>query len=101
MPRPELPTNDGWKDVAYDLGDSAEDNERVGAILNEACHVFRLHSEGTWRDHDRDVYARRLSKEIAARPGLVGRLLNTRDRVVKMVTHRALELLKEAPTSET
>ncbi|MBV9945910.1 MAG: hypothetical protein JOZ69_03585 [Myxococcales bacterium] len=101
MARPELPTNDGWKDIAYELGDSPEDNERIGAILNDACHVFRLHPEGTWREHDRDVYAGRLSKEIATRPGLVGRLLNTQDRVVKMITYRALELLKQAPTSAT
>jgi hypothetical protein len=55
MPWSELPTNEGWKDVAYELGHSPEDNAWMGAILNEACHVFCLHPEGTWREHDRDV----------------------------------------------
>jgi hypothetical protein len=97
MPRKELPKNDGWKDVAYEVGANAEDNKRIGAILNEACHVFRHHAEGTWVEHDRDAYAQELAKEIAVRPGLVGRLLHTEDRVVKMVTYRALELLKRPP----
>ncbi len=100
MPRKELPTNDGWKDVAYDLGSSTEDNERIGAILNEACHVFRLHAEGTWAEHDKDAYAHRLAREIAKRPGLVGRLLHTQDRVVKMFTYRAVELLKGEPRTD-
>lgn len=90
----ELPLNDGWTDVAYDLGESDEDNQRIGAILNEACHVFHHHAGGTWEARDKDVYARKLAAELTARPGLAGRLLTTQDRVVKMVTHRALELLK-------
>jgi hypothetical protein len=98
--RRELPTNDGWKDVAYDLGSSREDNERIGATLNEACHVFRLHAEGTWAERDKDAYAHRLAKEIAARPGLAGRLLHSKDRVVKMLTYRALELLKREPPAD-
>jgi hypothetical protein len=93
VPLPELPPNDGWNDVAYDLGTDPEDSARIGAILNEACHVFRLHAEGTWAERDKDAYAGKLAKEIAARPGLAGRLLHTEDRVVKMLTYRALELL--------
>jgi hypothetical protein len=94
MPIPTLPKNDGWTDVEYDLGDPSI-NARVGAILNEACHVFHHHAGGTWKMHDKDLYARRLALELRERPGLAGRLLSTEDRVVKMVTHRALELLKE------
>jgi hypothetical protein len=60
--------------------------------------VFRLHAEGTWAEHDKDAYAEKLAREIAARPGLAGRLLRTEDRVVKMLVHRALELRKrDAP----
>jgi hypothetical protein len=95
MPLPILPNNDGWNDVEYDLGTDTADSARVGALLNEACHVFRYHAEGTWQTHDKDPYAGRLADEIRARPGLVGRLLATNDRVVKMLTHRALELMKE------
>jgi hypothetical protein len=94
MPIPNLPKNDGWTDVEYNPGDPA-DNVRIGAILNEACHVFRHHAGGTWSKHDKDIYARRLVAELQLRPGLAGRLLSTEDRVVKMITYRALELLRE------
>jgi hypothetical protein len=90
----ELPKNDGWTDVAYDLGVDAEDNARISRILNEACHVFHHHASGRWRSEDKDAYAALLVPEIDRRPSLVGRLLKTEDRVVKMVTHRALELIK-------
>jgi hypothetical protein len=98
MPLPTLPQNDGWTDVEYDLGADAADSARIGALLNEACHVFRFHAEGTWQEHDKDSYAGRLADEIWLRPGLVGRLLATDDRVVKMLTYRAIELLKERDT---
>jgi hypothetical protein len=94
MPIPTLPKNDGWTDVEYDLGDTAT-SLQVGAILNEACHVFHHHAGGTWNTHDKEVYARRLAPELRQRPGLAGRLLSTEDRVVKMVTYRALEHLNE------
>jgi len=97
MPLPRLPGNDGWTDVAYDLGDNPEDNARVGGILNEACHVFHHHAEGTWATRDKDAYACLLVEEIRRRPGLAGRLLAADDRVVKMLTHRALELLRSEP----
>jgi hypothetical protein len=97
MAIPNLPENHGWTDVEY-LGDRS-DSLRVGAILNEACHVFRYHADGTWNSHGKDLYARRLVPELQRRPGLVGRLLSTDDRVVKMITYRALELLKESPNT--
>ncbi|MFZ5893126.1 MAG: hypothetical protein ACOY0T_18855 [Myxococcota bacterium] len=98
MPLPRLPKNDGWTDVVYDLGESADDNTRISAILNEACHVFRHHSQGTWASHDRDAYAGLLVEELQNRPGLAGRLLATDDRVVKMITYRALEMLNHPKT---
>lgn len=90
----KLPKNDGWVDVPYDLGPDASENERISRLLNEACHVFHLHASGTWADHDKDAYADMLAVELARRPSLAGRLLTTDDRVVKMLTFRALELLK-------
>jgi len=92
--KPRLPKNDGWTDVQYELGSDPGDNARISRILNEACHVFRYHASGRWKSEDKDAYAKLLMVEIRARPSLVGRLLNTDDRVVKMVTHRAVELLK-------
>jgi len=90
----KLPKNDGWTDVAYELGSDPEDSARISKILNEACHVFRHHASDQWKSDDKDAYAKRLMEEIRRRPSLVGRLLNTDDRVVKMVTHRAVELLE-------
>lgn len=95
----KLPVNDGWTDVAYDLGVDPADNARVGAILNEACHVFHRHAEGSWSTIDKDAYAQLLAPELKRRPGLAGRLLSTDDRVVKMITHRALELIQESNNS--
>jgi hypothetical protein len=89
----KLPKNDGWADVDYDLGSSPDDNARVSKILNEACHVFRHHASGVWTSDDKDAYAGLLVAEIDRRSSLVGRLLKTDDRVVKMITHRALELI--------
>jgi hypothetical protein len=94
MALPTLPKNDGWKDVAYDLGTDAAESARLSVILNEACHVFRHHAEGLWVSHYKDFYAKQLANEIERRPGLTGRLLSTEDRVIKMITYRALELLK-------
>jgi hypothetical protein len=88
------PKNDGWKDVDYRLVDDAERNARLSAILNEACHVFRRHAEGVWKSDDKDAYARRIAAEIKATPSLVRKLLGTEDRVIKMLTYRAIELNK-------
>jgi hypothetical protein len=94
MSIPKLPKNSGWQDLEYDLGLGAEGNARVGRILNEVCHVFHGHAEGVWRDHDKDAYASLIANEIREKRSLVRVLLNTDDRVVKMVTYRAVELLE-------
>jgi hypothetical protein len=88
------PKNDGWKDVNYQLVDDPERNARLSAILNEACHVFRRHAEGVWKSHDKDAYARHIAAEIRITPSLIRKLLGTEDRVVRMLTHRAVELNK-------
>jgi len=90
---PKLPRNDGWTNIDYNFGPDAEENARISYILNEACHVFRHHAEGTWAASDKDAYASKLVPEIERRPTIVGRLLETDDRVVKMITYRALELI--------
>jgi hypothetical protein len=100
MTVPKLPINDGFTDLEYDLGPDADQNARLTHILNEACHVFHYHACGTWQEHDKDAYAQLLAEELRQRPGLVGRLLNTDDRVVKMITYRAVELHKLAQASE-
>jgi hypothetical protein len=90
-----LPKNDGWTDIEYKFGDDDVENARISAVLNEACHVFHCHAEGVWLSHDKDSYASELAEELRLRPSLAGRLLKTEDRVVKMLTFRALELNRE------
>jgi hypothetical protein len=48
-------------------------------VLKEACHVFRRHAERVWKSHDKDACAR----------------LITEDRVIRMLTHRAIERNKD------
>ena len=93
------PTNDGWTDVEYRLLDDPERNARLSAILNEACHVFRRHATGDWKPHDKDAYARLIAAEINKTPSLIRKLLGTDDRVIKMLTYRAVELNKASSSS--
>lgn len=86
------PVNDGSMGIAYRLLDELEPNERLSLLLNEMCHVFHDHADGNWAILYKERYARRLATEIERFPFLVGRLLGTGDRVIRMVTHRALEL---------
>lgn len=89
------PANDGRTDINYDFGSDKRLNERISYMLNEACHVFYCHAEGTWARYDKESYAELLSIEFKKFPELSYRLLMTHDRVVKMLTYRALELLKQ------
>lgn len=95
------PKNDGWNDVEYEFCVEPELNAKLSHILNEACHVFYHHADGYWQSRDKDRYAQMLAPEIVHRPSLTKRLLGTGDRVVKMVTYRALELTtqKDIPPS--
>lgn len=87
------PRHDGWNEVAYELLEDDALNAELWSLLNEACHVFHLHAEGTWESHDKDAYARQLAIEMAKFPGLRHRLLKTGDRVIRMLAYRAMELL--------
>lgn len=96
MPRKwRHPTNDGWSDIEYDFGLPRPEGEALSAILNEACHVFRLHADGHWQSLYKDRYARLLATQIAAYPALTHRLLRSGDRVIAMLAYRALELLQQ------
>jgi hypothetical protein len=86
--------NDGWTDVEYKLVDDPERNTRLSEILNEACHVFYHHKEGVWKSDDKDTYARLLASEIKKSKSLIRKLLGTGDRIIKMLTYRAVELNK-------
>ena len=84
--------NDGWSDVDYHLSGDADLDARLSSLLNEACHVFYFHAGGTWKDRDKDHYASALATELALHPSLIRKLLALEDRVVGMLTYRAIEL---------
>ena len=90
------PQNDGWGRIDYQLLDDPARNSYLSDILNEACHVFYGHAEGRWRSDDKDHYAKLIVEEIEKTKSLIRKLLGTEDRVIKMLTYRAIELIKEA-----
>ncbi len=91
----EQPKNDGWEDVDYDFGLDQADNQRISNILNEACHVFYYHSDGNWKSEYKERYANDLAEEFRKYDKLSSRVIRSKDRVVKMVAYRALEILDE------
>ncbi|MFM8331271.1 MAG: hypothetical protein ACKN9T_06250 [Candidatus Methylumidiphilus sp.] len=90
------PKNDGWQAVAYDFGAEPELQAVLNRLLNEACHVFYCHADGNWETLYKDKYANQLAKAISENPWLIHRLLGSGDRVVKMLTYRAISLAKQA-----
>lgn len=84
--------NDGWNDLEYSFGTDEQLNERLSALLNELCHVFRHHPDGHWKSHYRPKYARLLADEIGVRPSLIRKLLDLQDRVISNVTYAAIEV---------
>ncbi len=86
--------NDGWTDLYYDLCDDTDINERLSKLINESCHVFRAHADGTWETVYKPKYTKMYAAEIKACPFLVGPLLSLRDRVVSNLTHAAMDLNK-------
>lgn len=87
--------NDGWNDVAYDFGDDKELNEALSKLLNEAVHVFRHHADGTWKQHDKPMYANLLAEHLRKKPSLIRKLLKLNDPVISNITYAAIELTKE------
>ena len=81
-------------DLAYDFGDDEALNEELSSILNEACHVFRYHADGNWKELYKPKYANRLAKYISIKPSLIKRLLKLKDPVVSNITYAAIEIVK-------
>ena len=77
------------EDVVSVVSDAAT---RIELVVAEARHVFEEHADGHWRSVYKDRYARLLLAELEADSGLEARLLASGDRLLKMLTYRALEL---------
>ena len=86
--------NDGWREQNYTFGDDEALNERLSALINELCHVFRAHPDGNWKSVYRPKYAQLMAKEIAARPSLIRKLKNLKDPVVSNIVYAAIDLNK-------
>lgn len=100
MTEADVPDHAWGEDATRDLLTSIDRDPTVVARLQilfcEATHVFNCHAEGHWsiEGGGKDTYARDLIPILRQYPGLVPRLLDTRHRVVQMITHRALVLEK-------
>jgi len=81
-------------DITYNFGDDKILNEKLSLILNEACHVFRYHADGNWKEIYKPKYANMLSGHISKKPSLIKNLLKLKDPVVSNITHAAIEITK-------
>jgi hypothetical protein len=81
-------------EISYDFGDDKDLNEKLSFILNEACHVFRHHADGNWKQIYKPKYANMLAEQITKKPSLIKKLLKLKDPVVSNITHAAIEITK-------
>ncbi len=98
------PRNDGVTDISYVIvPDDPELNRYLSELLNEAWHVHQHHRDGNWKKAGgyKDKYAARIALKIRVDKSLLQKLLNVRDRVLSMLTYRAIELLKENSDIDT
>jgi len=82
--------NDKFEDIEYDFGLKGDEDKELYFLLNEACHAY-YHAKGTWVSEDKDSYAKALLKYLIKYPELESRLILSKERVIKMITFRALE----------
>lgn len=77
--------------------------EKLQDLLGTAGHVFKCHGEGVWSvpGGQKDYYAGCLAEILEDYPNLPHRLLKTRNRLVKTLTYRAIEMQKEAEAKGT
>ena len=94
----------------YDLGEQAPRDALAGIdrdpdltarlqdLLGEAGHVFKCHGEGIWSPPGgyKDYYAGCLAEIVTSYPNLTHRLLKTKNRLIKTLAYRALEMQARA-----
>ena len=79
-------------DISYDFGDDEKLNKNMSFILNEACHVFRYHADGHWKNIYKPKYANMLAEQITKKPSLIRKLLKLNDPVVSNITYAAIDI---------
>jgi hypothetical protein len=77
--------------------------ETLQELLGTAGHVFKCHGAAVWSvpGSQKDYYAGCLAEVISQYPNLPHRLLKSGNRLIKMLTHRALDMQKEAEAKGT
>ena len=83
----------------YRISPDNAENLRISALLNEAEHVFRWHTDGLWKSEYKDHYARLLMGDLRNHPKLIPNINKINNRVFSMVVYRAVELLSEKTSS--
>ena len=86
--------SNGMNDISYDFGEDEELNNKMSSILNEACHVFRHHADGNWKEIYKPKYSGMLAEQITKKPALIKNLLKLKDPAVSNITHAAIEITK-------
>ena len=87
--------NDGINDKEYIFFEGDEDiNHRLSSLINELCHVFRLHADGNWKEIYKPKYTEKMATEIAKKPSLIKKLLALKDPVVSNITYSVVEFNK-------
>ena len=83
--------------------DDPELNRYLSKLLNEAWHVHQHHRDGHWNKAGgyKDTFAARIALKVRVDKSLLQKLLNVRDRVLSMLTYRAIEMLKENSDIDT
>lgn len=86
------------KQALADIDRSPELVKELQDLLGVAGHVFKCHGAGIWSvpGGQKDYYAGCLAEIIVEHPNLPHRLLKTGNRLIKMLTYRALEMRTEA-----
>ena len=78
-------------------------NRYLSELLNEAWHVHQHHRDGHWNKSGgyKDKYAARIALKIRENRSLLHKFLKLKDRLLSMLTYRAIELLDENSDIET
>jgi hypothetical protein len=91
--------NDGWENIDYNLIEESDENKKLSHVLNEACHVFYHHATGRWEE-DKLFFVNEIIPFIKKHPSLIKKLLATKDRVIKMITYKAVEIIEQDNTNQ-
>ena len=86
---------DTFASPVYRVSPDNAENLRISAILNDAEHVFRWHTDGVWKSKYKDHYARLLMADLRIHPKIIRNINKINNRVFSMVVYRAVELLNE------